>query len=147
MSWNCGPSMSPSGNTRPRHVRAVISPCGNTRRREHDANPNLRFPASGPFCLLRGKMQGFALPSSKQWSNADGANPSVVSLGIWVCNVPFWEHTSPWLFGPVVSPCGNARPQEHDVSPNPRFLASGLPYSLAEARNKLPYCTRKISQH
>ena len=47
-------------------------------------------------------------------------------------------NSSPCLFGPAVSPCGNIRPREHNASPNPRFLASGPPHSLAETRKKPP---------
>ena len=47
-------------------------------------------------------------------------------------------NTSPRLFRSVVSPCGNTRPRERDASPNPRFLASGPPHSLAETRKKPP---------
>ena len=37
-------------------------------------------------------------------------------------------------FGPAMSPSRNTRPREHDVNPNPWYLASGLLRSLAEKR-------------
>ena len=82
-----GPAMSPSGNTRPR---------------EHDANPN-------PWYLA--------------------------SFGIWVCNVPVWEHQSSALWACSV-PLRNTRPREHDASLNPRFLAPWSLRSMAYNRNK-----------
>ena len=56
-----------------------------------------------------------------------------IRVGILACNVPVREHQASAL-GPVVSPCGNTRPREHDANPNPRFLASGPSRSLAEKR-------------
>ena len=40
-------------------------------------------------------------------------------------------------FEPVVSPWGNTRPGEHSANASPRFLASGLPRSLAEKHKNL----------
>ena len=74
---------------------------------------------------------------ARKMAKTDGANPSVASLDIWVCNIPFWEHQSSALWACSV-PCGNTRPREHDASPKPRFLASGTPHSRAENRKKPP---------
>ena len=74
----CGPAMSSSGNTRPR---------------EHDANPNPRFPASGFFARWR-KNARIRSNCAQKMAKTDGANSSVASLDVWLCNVPFWEHQS-----------------------------------------------------
>ena len=67
--------------------------------------------------------------------DTDGASLSVASLGIWVCNIPLWEHQSSTLWARSV-PFRNTRPRDHDASPNPRFLASWLLRSLAYNRKK-----------
>ena len=47
-------------------------------------------------------------------------------------------HRKPcWEFGPAMSPSGNTRPREHDVSPKPRFIASCHLHSLAKNRKKM----------
>ena len=45
--------------------------------------------------------------------------------------------------GPAMSPSRNTRPREHDAHPNPWFLASGLPRSLAEQRENSLYLRPK----
>ena len=43
----------------------------------------------GSSSLAGGKTQEFALTPPEKMGKTDGANPSVTSLDIWVCNVPF----------------------------------------------------------
>ena len=77
-----GPAMSPSGNTRPR---------------EHDANLNPWFLAFGLFHSLAKKRTN-PLQLHPKMAKIDGANPSVASMNISVCNVPFWKHQSSALW-------------------------------------------------
>ena len=86
-----GPAMSPSGKTRPR---------------EHDANPNPWFFASGLSSLVGGKARESALTASEKKAKTDGANPSVASLDICRSAMSPSGNTSPWIFGPVASFAG-----------------------------------------
>ena len=76
---------------------------------------------------------------SREGSKVDVDNPSEAVLGIWVCNVPAWEHKSSALWA-VASPSGNARPRGHDASPNPRVVASWPCRSLTQN------CEKQISR-
>ena len=73
---------------------------------------------------------------ARKIAKTDGTNPSVASLDIYGSAMSPSGNTSPRLFGPVVSPCGSTRSRERDASPDPGFLASDPPHSLAETRMK-----------
>ena len=124
----------------------AMSPYGNTRPREHDANPNLLFLASGPLRLLTRKHK-----NPLKLRPTYGRNPTVLTRRSprWTvgCAMSPSGDTSPRLSGPLVSSCGNTRPREHDSSPNPQFQASGPPHSLAETRKKPPSLLPKNVQH
>ena len=51
-------------------------------------------------------------------------------------------NTSPQHFGPVVSPCGNTKPREHDASPNPRFPPRVLHTRWRKSARSCPNCGR-----
>ena len=118
-----GPAMSPSGNTRPR---------------EHDAKSEPVVSRLGSFFARWWKNARIRSNCARKMAKADGANPSVASLDIRGSAMSPSGNASPRLFGPVVSTCGSTRPREQDASPNPGFLASGPPHSLAETRKKPP---------
>ena len=124
--------MSPSGNTSPRVFGPVVAHCGTIRPREHDESLSPPFPATGPPHSLAETRKK---PSIKE-SNTDGANPSVASLGISLCNVPLREHQSSACWGCSV-PLKDTGPRECDASPNSRFLESWPISSLSYDRNKL----------
>ena len=110
---------------------------GNTRPRRDDANPNPRSFASGTLRPLAETVRT-RHNCARKIVKPDVANPSVAPSDIWVCNVHFWQHQSFRLDGPVVSSCGYIRCRDHNSRPNPLFLASGPPHSLAEIRKKPP---------
>ena len=58
--------------------------------------------------------QHYFVEYSREGSKVDGANPSEAVLGIWVCNVPLWEHQSSALLACSV-PLRNTRPREHEA--------------------------------
>ena len=128
--------MSLSRNTRPWHVGPVVSPCGNTRRREHGTNPNPRFLVFGPFCSLAENARICSTCTRKmfQTRRCQPVGNFIGQLGL---QRPLLG-TPVVGFGPVVSPCGNAKRRKHDASPNPRVLDFGYVHSLATTQKKPP---------
>ena len=95
------------------------------------------------FSSLAGEnSQESALTAPEKESHTDGANPSVASLGFWVCNVPLWQHQSSALWACSI-PLGNTRPREHDANPNPRFLCRGLLTLWRKMATNCSYCARR----
>ena len=70
----------------------AMSASGNTRLREHDVHPNPRV--SPPVFARSRKNARIRSNCARKTIKTDCDNPSVASLDIWVCNVPFWEHQS-----------------------------------------------------
>ena len=125
----------------------AMSPSGNTRPREHDACPNPWFLAQGLSSLVGRKARKSVLTAPEKITKTVGANPSVASLDICGPAMSPSGNTSLRLFGPVVSPCGSTSARAQDASPNPGFLASGLPHSLGETRKKPPSLHPKKSKN
>ena len=76
----------------------AMSPSGNTRAREHNANPNPWYLASGLFSLVGGKARESALTAPEKRKNRRCQPIGSLFGNLWVCDVPFWEHHSSALW-------------------------------------------------
>ena len=75
----------------------AMSPSGNTMPREHDANPTICFSPQVFFVRWQPNAR-IRSACVRKMETTDGANQSLASMDIWVCNVPFWEHESSALW-------------------------------------------------
>ena len=69
----------------------AMSPSGNTRTRKDDANPTNGFSPRIFFVRWQTNVR-ISTTCARKMEPTDGANQSLASMDIWVCNIAFWAH-------------------------------------------------------
>ena len=84
----------------------------------------LRTRGFSPRLLLT-RWRKFVRSRLEKESNTNSADPSIASLGIWVCDVLPWERQS-LAFQRCRVPLTNTMPRENHASPTHGFSCRGL---------------------